>query len=91
MIVAFIIGTFLTIMQGILSVLPTIPTTPASVVSGGSWVTTQVGAVISVLNMLFSPTLVAASMIIIIGVFNFEWVYHVTLWVLKKIPMFNVK
>jgi len=91
MIIDFIIQTFVTVTKGIFYVLPTIPATPQAVVDGGNWVITTIGGVMGILNMLFTPTLMAAVVLIAIGIFNFEWIYHSVMWVLKKIPILNIK
>lgn len=91
MIVLFILGVFLSAIQGMLGILPNVPATPQGIIDGGQWTIDQVTAVISVLNMLFTPGLVAAVMIVIIATFNFTWIYHATMWIIKKIPMLNVK
>jgi hypothetical protein len=91
MVVNFIINTMITFVIAIFSPLPTVPATPQAIIDGGAWVTTTIGEVISVLNMLYTPTLLAACMIVIIAAFNFEMIYHAIMWILRKIPMINMK
>ncbi len=91
MVVNFIINTMITFIIAIFSPLPTIPATPTAIVDGGTWVTTTIGEVISVLNMLYTPALLAACMIVIIAIFNFEMIYHGIMWILRKIPVINMK
>jgi hypothetical protein len=54
-------------------------------------VTTTITSVISILSMLLSPTLLAACVVIILGMLNFQWIYHSVLWVIRKVPVINIK
>lgn len=91
MIFTAVVTLFIAMVSLILSVLPTVPATPTAISSGGTWATDQVAAVISVLNTILTPGLVAATMVIAIGLFTWEWVYGSILWVAKKIPVINIK
>lgn len=91
MIVDFIINLLATSVKTIFGVLPNVAATPQSIVDGGNWIITTIGDFIAVLNMLFTAPLVAGTIIIAVGIFNFEWIYHTTLWIIKKIPMINIK
>lgn len=78
-------------ITALLSILPTLPAMDSGVVSAGAWVTTQVSNTISVLNWIFGSTLLAAIMVVVLALFNFEWVYHSIMWIVHKIPMINVR
>jgi hypothetical protein len=71
--------------------LPTVAATPTSVIDGGTWITDQISAVVSVFNMVYGATLFSALILIILAIINFEWIYHTLMWVIKKIPMINIK
>lgn len=91
MVVNFIIHAVLSILQTILGVLPTVPAVPSAVVSGGDWVVSTIASVISVLRMVYGGPLLDAIVIVIVALFNFEWIYHTVLWIVRKIPMINIK
>ena len=75
----------------IFNVIPDLPDMPTSIVDAGEWVTTEIESVISVIRMLLGSTLLDAVVVVIIAMFTFEKIYHTALWVLKKIPMINIK
>jgi hypothetical protein len=75
----------------VLGILPNVPATPSAIVDGGNWVTSTIGGVISVLSMLLTPALLAAVVLVIVGLINFQWIYHTVMWVVRKIPMVNIK
>jgi hypothetical protein len=79
------------LVQFILAILPNVAQTPQSIVDGGQWVINTITGVISVLSMIYTPVMLAAIMIVIVGMFTFEWIYHTTMWVVRKIPMINMK
>jgi hypothetical protein len=90
MILDFIIHAMVVFITAVLGILPNVPATPAGVTAGATWITDQITSVIAFLNLLYSPTLLAAILIIVVGMFNFEWIYHTALWIIRKIPMINV-
>jgi hypothetical protein len=91
MILDFIIEQFCNFTGAVLSVLPDVPPTPQAVIDGGQWVISTIGGVIGILNMIYTPAIMTAVVVIAVGIFNFEWLYHSVMWVLKKIPMINIK
>lgn len=79
------------ILQVIVAPIPTLPTTPTAVTSAGGWAVTQVDNVIGVLRLVYGTTLLAAMFVIIIALFNFEWVYHSLMWLVRKLPFLSIK
>ena len=79
------------VITTILGVLPNAPATPPEVSAAGAWITTQVTNVIGILNMLYGTALLSAIMLVIIAMFNWEWIYHSTMWLVRKIPVVNIK
>lgn len=51
----------------------------------------SIASVISVLNWVFTPALMTAIVIIVVGMFTWEYIYAATLWLLRKIPVINIK
>lgn len=91
MIIDFLISSMLGFIRVVFGILPSVPATPQSVIDGGQWITDQISAVISVLNMVYTPALLAATLIIIVGMFTFEWIYHTAMWIIRKVPFINIK
>ncbi len=91
MIIDLMISVMIGFVKVVLGILPNVPATPSAIVDGGNWVTSTIGGVISVLSMLLTPALLAAVVLVIVGLINFQWIYHTVMWVVRKIPMVNIK
>ena len=91
MIVTYMIISLLSMVQIIFSIFPDLPDTPQAIVDGGTWITDQIALVVSVLNYVFTPALMAATVVVIIGMFTFEHIYHGAMWIVRKIPVLNIK
>jgi hypothetical protein len=91
MIFTGIIIALLAVWNLILSVIPTIPATPTAITSGGTWVINTITGVVALLNWIFTPTLLAAFVVVFIAIMGFEQIYHTTMWVVKKIPFLSIK
>jgi hypothetical protein len=91
MIIDFSIKVLVGFVKAVMGILPNVPATPSAVVSGGNWVMTTITSVISVLSMLLSPALLTACVLVIVGLINFQWIYHTVMWVVRKIPVINIK
>jgi hypothetical protein len=91
MIFNFIIHSMLLMVQSIFSILPTIPATPTAITSGAGWVTDQIVSIISILRMVYGSALLSAIVVILIAILNFEWIYHTSMWIIRKIPVLNIK
>lgn len=91
MIVAFIVHIIIGTVKLILGVLPTVAATPQAIVDGGTWITDQIAGVISVLRYVLTDALLWACIAVVIGMFTFEMAYHAVMWVIRKIPMINIK
>jgi hypothetical protein len=89
-ILQFLVDTLINVLETILSVLPTVPAMPSSIVTAGTWITDQIGNSIAFLNMIYGTTLLSAIMIAVVAMFTFEWVYHTTLWVIHKVPIIGI-
>jgi hypothetical protein len=91
MIFTLMIVGLIALVQLIFGVLPNAPATPQSVIDGGAWITDQIGSVIAVLNYVFGATLLAAIMVVVIAMFTWEYIYAASMWIIRKIPMINIK
>jgi hypothetical protein len=81
----------MTMIRVIMLPFPTLPAIPSAISTAGAWVTDTIASVTSVLQMIYGSTLLTAIVLVIVGIFGFETVYHLVLWVLKKIPVINIK
>jgi hypothetical protein len=91
MIINFMIVTLITLVKSIFFIFPTLPATPSAVSSAGAWVTDTIASVTSVLQMIFGSTLLTAIILVIVGIFGMETIYNTIMWILRKIPVINVK
>lgn len=87
MVIEFIVDSFVTMILAVFNLLPTIPATPQAVIDGGQWAIDLIVGSVSLLRMVFSTPLLIAMLAIGGGIVAFEAVYHIVMWVLKKIPM----
>lgn len=91
MIITFMIITFLTMVRLMLWVIPSVPPTPEPIVNGGDWLIDQIEGVASMLSAIYGSTLLTAIITVLIFLLSFEYIYWATMWVLKKIPLLNIK
>jgi hypothetical protein len=91
MVFTYMIIAMLGMVKLIFGILPNAPATPPEVVSAGGWIVTEISSVMSVLTLIFSPVLVAATVVVIIAMFTWEHIYASAMWIVRKIPMINMK
>lgn len=91
MITDFMITILTGSVQLILGVLPDVADTPSAIVDGGDWIIDQITSVISVLSMVLTPALLTATIVVAVGMLLFDNIYHGVMWVLRKIPILNIK
>jgi len=91
MIVTFIITTLLNVVKTVMGILPTVPAMPQPVIDAGNWVISTIIGMVSLLTMLYGTTLFAALIVVGLALLNFTWIYHTIMWIVRKIPMVNIK
>lgn len=91
MIFTFLIISLMTIVAALISPVPNLPDIPSEISTAGDWVITQVEGVIGVLNLIYGHTLLVAIMGVTASLFLFSTAYHTIMWVLRKIPILNIK
>lgn len=91
MILEFIVRNMVSMLKTIFGVLPNVPATPAIIVTSGNWATDQVVQVVSLLRMVYSTPLFNALLVVAVGIISFESVYHLIMWIIRKIPMLSIK
>jgi len=90
MILTLIIVGLMELVNVILGVMPTLPAIPSTISDGGAWVITAISGVVGILNYIYSPTLLAAVVGVIVLLLSFDTIYHTAMWVIRKIPYINV-
>lgn len=91
MVLDFIFNIFASIVKSVFGILPTVPAIDSSISNAGTWITTNVSDLISVIHLIYGRTLFNVIMLTVLVLLNFEWVYHTILWIIKKIPIINIK
>ena len=91
MIIEFIVNSLISVLKTVFSPLPNVPATPSAIVSGATWVTTTISGVVSLLRYVYGDALFTAIIVVVVALLNFEWIYHSLMWVVRKIPMVNIK
>jgi hypothetical protein len=91
MITLTIIKVFMAGITALFSIVPNVPATPEAIVTAAEWVITTIQQIASVFQQIYSPSLLSAIVVMMLVLFNFERIYFLVLWVLKKIPAINIK
>jgi len=91
MIVEFLSTLIMGAMIVLFDALPDLPSMPTAISTASEWTIDQIAGVISFLSMLYTPVLLTAIVLVIIALFSFEFLYRQFLWVIKKIPIINIK
>jgi len=86
-----ILTVLLAIVMGVFGILPDVPPIPTAIADASQDVIDFVGQGTSLLAVIFTPALLSAAVVVILAMFFFSKVYHVTMWVLKKIPLLGIK
>lgn len=91
MIINVIINVLLEFLQLIVSPIPAVPAAPEAIVDGGAWIVSAISDVIGILRLVYGQTLLTALVVVFVGIYVFEWAYHSIMWIIRKIPMINMK
>lgn len=91
MIINFLVNILTSLIKTIFGILPDLPATPTAITDGGQWIIDQIVGVISILTTILTPQLVAAVVIVLIAELTFQNIYHGVMFILRKIPVLNIK
>lgn len=72
-------------------VMPDLPATPESLISMQEAFNDILLNAIQFIRYFLTPQLTFVSLVVIIGVFASEPVYHGIMWILRKIPVLGIK
>lgn len=89
MIVEFLLSAIMGVVTVVMNLIPDLPAMPSELVSAGGWLVSQVASVSGFLAWFYGQGLYIAMITVLIALLNFEFLYHATLWVLRKLP-FNI-
>jgi len=87
MIISAIVTGFLELLKMIFGVLPTLPAMPSAVTDVSSWFITMTSNVSAILDYLYGHYLYLALIGATILLFQFENIYHLTMWIIRKLPI----
>jgi len=87
MILEFVLSVVGTVLRALFGVLPDLPEAPA-------WLTTTldtfIGSVMSgvaFVSYIMTPTIFIFVLSTFLVLLNFEYIYHLVLWIIKKLPI----
>lgn len=90
MIIEALVSMFLTMANGILSVLPDLPALDTPIQNAGNWVITLLNDFASVPIMIYGGQLFTAICAMLVIYYAYEFVYKLTIWFMRKIPFVNM-
>jgi hypothetical protein len=90
MIFDFIVTALNQFLQTVLSVLPNAPAVPTALDSATTYIISTITGAVSLLQTIFGYTFFNTIIVIIVGIFLFEQIYHSVMWVIRKIPIVDI-
>lgn len=91
MIIDWLINSVQSLITTAFGVLPSLPSMPQPIVDAGNWFTDTVIGMAHLFAYFYTPFFFGAILWLLITLLAFEQIYHLTMWILKKIPVINVK
>ena len=71
----------------VLGVLPDLPDMPSTIESAAQNVTGWFQKTHDILEIYLGQSFMTAALVIVIGLFTFEYIYHAVMWIIKKLPI----
>jgi hypothetical protein len=87
MIFTALLSVVTSVVVWILNLLPSLPDMPQEIVTAAEWMVSQLESVYGVLAAIYSPGLLSAIATSLIALLLFEQIYHLTMWVIRKLPI----
>jgi len=91
MIIDTLIGFLLNILNGILSLIPNIPPMPDAIQQPTTYFLTLAVQTFNLLNYFFGLPVMLAIIFVSFSILFFEQAYHTIMWIVRKIPVINIK
>lgn len=87
MIIQFILDLLLKVVNAILSFLDVLPSFPSSLVNGINTIFSYMTSAINMVNFILPFDNVKVAIPIAIAVINFENIYRMVMWIVRKLPV----
>jgi phage-related minor tail protein len=87
MILELVVNIIADIFTGLNKIIPDIPDMPTEIDTIAQTVTTTIASGWATLAGFFGAGFLFSILIIVIGIINFEHIYHLTMWVIRKLPI----
>lgn len=91
MIFEALINMFVSVTTTLFSVLPSLPSTPESLVTATTSIVSYFAPGVYLLRYLFGTVLLNVALGVFMAVFVFEKGYTIVMFVLRKLPFINIK
>lgn len=90
MIIETILNLLAIVITTVFGILPNIPNLPENMINGVYSVINVIFDNLSLLGCFVRPSTIVLAVPIVIVIYNFDKIYKITLWILKKIPMLGI-
>jgi hypothetical protein len=91
MILDWILNAAQTLITTVFSILPNLPPMPSQITDSCDWLVNMVSHSTGVLKYIYTPVLFNIIIGLVVTLLLFEQIYHLGMWLLKKIPIIDVK
>lgn len=90
MIIENIVNMFILVIQAMLSLIPNLPDVPTSIVNGMNSFIDIIFDNVGILGLFIPISTLKIVIPLIILIINFDKIYRLVIWVLKKIPVVGI-
>lgn len=91
MIIDAILSVLVGVLKLIMTPLPSLPAISTTISDAGTWLINLVSNASGYLQAIYSAPLLAAVIALFVVLLAFEQIYWTVMWIVKKIPMLNIK
>ena len=91
MIIEGLIDTLIMSIQAILSLIPNLPDLPSNLVEGANGFINLIFDNVGLLGLFIPISTIKVVVPLILLIVNFDKIYRLVIWILKKIPVFGIK
>lgn len=91
MIIDWILDATQTLLTTVFSILPNLAPMPPQIIAACDWLIDMVGHSAGILKYIYTPVMFNLIVGLVISLLLFDQIYHLGMWIIKKIPVINVK
>lgn len=91
MIIEGLVDTLIMSIQAILSLIPNLPDLPSGLVEGANGFINLIFDNVGLLGLFVPISTIKVVVPLILLIVNFDKIYRLVIWILKKIPVFGIK